>query len=70
VGVGKRWQSGEKNSLDISSQYPWTHSEGDKARLKGATAMRLDFDDADSSRLRGRAAVPPCGLPRRVKPRL
>jgi outer membrane autotransporter protein len=52
VGVGKLWRLGEKNSLDVSGQYLWTHSKGDKARLKGATAMTLDFDDVDSSRLR------------------
>ena len=52
AGVGRVWQSGA-SSLDVSVQYLWTHQKGDRARLKGtATAMTLDFDDVDSSRVR------------------
>jgi hypothetical protein len=51
VGVGHLWKLGA-DSFDVSAQYLWTHQKGDKVSVKGATAVTLDFDDVDSSRLR------------------
>lgn len=55
ASLGYIWNLGEKTLLDLYGKYFWTHQGGDSVKL--STGDPIEFEDADSHRLRAGARL-------------